>query len=107
MLCDKFAEKSLSNSHFCEWFSLREGRQGIRRGGELYLEKTAQTERLNNSPLFFFRLHLNGTAEKSMGNGTEITEISEEDKTDCFYYFDHLLLHEVMFVFFILELILY
>ena len=64
-LCDKFAEKARANPHFAHWFPERSGRQG--RHGEKYHEFTARTDRLNNSPLFYFRRRLNGKEEKSSG----------------------------------------
>ena len=67
-LCDKFAEKAAASRRFGpRWFPERTGRQGGRRGGEFYMERTARTDRLNNSPLFYFRRRLNGKAGKTYG----------------------------------------
>ena len=66
-LCDKFAEKAAANPRFQRWFPPRAGRQGTRRGGEVYQEFTARTDRLQNSPLFYFRRRLNGKEGKKYG----------------------------------------
>lgn len=67
-LCDKFAEKAAASVRFNSWFPPRTGRQGGRRGGgETYQEFTARTDRLHNSPLFYFRRRLNGKVGKSYG----------------------------------------
>ena len=53
-LCDKFAKKALDNPRFGEvWFPER---QSVRRGRhtERFLETAARTDRLHNSPLFYF-----------------------------------------------------
>ena len=63
-LCDKFAAKAAANPRF-DWFPLRLGRSGCR--GETYQEMPARTERLFNSPLYFFRRRLNGKVGKSYG----------------------------------------
>ena len=63
-LCDKFAQKAVGNPRF-EWFPERTGRSG--RHGETYVELQARTDRLFNSPLFFFRRRLNGKQGKTYG----------------------------------------
>ena len=63
-LCDKFAQKAAGNPRF-EWFPMRTGRSG--RHGEAYQELQARTDRLFNSPLYYFRRRLNGKAGKTYG----------------------------------------
>ena len=58
-MCDNFATKAAANPRF-DWFPLRTGRSG--RHGETYKEFPARTDRLFNSPLFYFRRRLNGKA---------------------------------------------
>ena len=65
-MCDKFAEKAAKNPMFMRWFPPREGRSSAR-GGEVYKEYIARTDRLKNSPLFYFRRRLNGKAGKTYG----------------------------------------
>ena len=62
-LCD--IEKARANPRFEHWFPERTGRQG--RNKEIYHEFTARTDRLNNSPLFYFRRRLNGKPGKEYG----------------------------------------
>ena len=64
-LVDKFIEKARCNPKYDRWFPKRTGRQG--RNREEYLEITARTDRLNNTPLFFFRRRLNGKEGKVYG----------------------------------------
>ena len=64
-LCDKFARKAASNPTFERWFPLRQGRSG--RHAETYREFQARTDRLFNSPLFYFRRRLNGKKGKEFG----------------------------------------
>ena len=64
-LCDKFVKKTLGNPRFSHWFPERVGRQG--RNKEVYQEFTARTDRLNNSPFFYFRRRLNGKEGNSYG----------------------------------------
>ena len=65
-LCDKFAKKACGNPRFAHWFPEREaGRRG--RHHEQFHELTARTDRLNNSPLFYFRRRLNGKEGKKYG----------------------------------------
>ena len=64
-LCDKFIDKARGSSRFQHWFPEKVGRQG--RNKELYHEFTARTDRLNNSPLFYFRRRSNGKEGRSYG----------------------------------------
>ena len=65
-LCDKFAQKARNNLRFAHWFPERvAGRRG--RHHEEFHEMTARTDRLNNSPLFYFRRRLNGKEGKRYG----------------------------------------
>ena len=64
-LVDKFIGKARCNPKYDRWFPKRTGRQG--RNREEYLEITARTDRLNNTPLFFFRRRLNGKEGKVYG----------------------------------------
>ena len=66
-LCDKFATKAAGSDRFWGWFPAREGRQGSRRAEKRFQEITARTNRLNNSPLFFFMRRLNGNEGKIYG----------------------------------------
>ena len=63
--CDRFAEKSRANPRFRHWFPEKKSRRG--RHKESFHEFTAQTDRLNNSPLFYFRRRLNGKDGKHYG----------------------------------------
>ena len=54
-LYNKFTANALWSDRFCCWFPPREGRQGSRREAEKYMEFTARTDRLQNSPLFYYR----------------------------------------------------
>ena len=68
LLADKFAQKAANHPRYSDrWFPLREGRQGTRRQAETYKEFTARTDRLNNTPLFYFRRRLNGKEGKRFG----------------------------------------
>ena len=53
------------SERFGGWFPERQGRQGRHR--EEFQEFTARTDRLNNSPLFYFRRRLKGKEGKSYG----------------------------------------
>ena len=65
-LCDKFAQKARANPRFAHWFPERQaGRRG-RHHEELH-ELTARTDRLHNSPLFYYRRRLNGKEGKLYG----------------------------------------
>ena len=64
-LCDKFIDKAKANPRFAGWFPEKTGRQG--RNREIYQELTARTDRLNNTPLFFFRRRLNGKEGRTNG----------------------------------------
>ena len=67
-LCDRFAEKSLANPRYADWFPEKPKRRNTRGGaGEKYLEEYARCDRLVNSPLFFFRRRLNGKPGKRYG----------------------------------------
>ena len=67
-LCDKFAQKAAGNYRFPNvWLPVCQGRQSERRGSEHYLEKTARTDRLNSSALFYFRRRMNGKAGRKYG----------------------------------------
>ena len=63
-LCDKFTRKVAANPRF-DWFPRREGRTG--RNGDYYQEFQARTDRLYNSPLYYYRRRLNGKAGKTYG----------------------------------------
>ena len=65
-LCDKFAHKAANNPRFAEWFPLRVARSG--RHGDKYQEMSARTDRLYNSPLFYYRRRLNGKPGKIFGS---------------------------------------
>ena len=68
LLCDKFARKAQGSSRFHGWFPLRTGRQSARgASGEIYKEFAARTDRLKNSPLYYYRRRLNGKAGKKYG----------------------------------------
>ena len=59
-LIDKFLEKTLANERFSErWFPTKEFLHIDLRRELYYEEKFARTDRLYNSPLFFFRRRLN------------------------------------------------
>ena len=80
-LCDKFAEKAAANPRFEAWFPLRTGRSG--RHGERYQELQARTDRLLNTPLFYYRRRLNGKEGKSYGmRNREYREETGQGKTD-------------------------
>ena len=64
-LCDKFAEKAAGNPRFEKWFPLRTGRSGT--NAETYKEFPARTDRLFNSPLYYYRRRLNGKEGKRYG----------------------------------------
>ena len=64
-LCDTFAEKAARSARFQSWFPLRTARSGRR--GEEYQEFQARTDRLYNSPLYYFRRRLNGKPGKTYG----------------------------------------
>ena len=65
VLCDKFAQKAAASDRFGHWFPLRKGRLG--RHSEQYQELPARTDRLFNSPLYYFRRRLNGKSGKTYG----------------------------------------
>ena len=64
MLCDKFAQRAAANPRF-GWFVERTARSG--RHGDTYQEMQARTDRLYNSPLYYFRRRLNGKPGKTYG----------------------------------------
>ena len=64
-LCDKFASKAMGNPRFASWFLVRTARS--RRRGDEYQELNARTDRLFNSPLYYFRRRLNGKEGKAYG----------------------------------------
>ena len=64
-LCDKFARKAAGNPRFGSWFPPRTGRSG--RHGEDFRELPARTDRLFNSPLFYYRRRMNGKPGKTYG----------------------------------------
>lgn len=64
-LCDKFAQKAAANPLFARWFPLRMGRSG--RHAENYEEFPARTDRLFNTPLYYFCRRLNGKPGKQYG----------------------------------------
>ena len=66
-LTDKFAKKCLGHSEFQKWFPLRPRARAGNRGGEKYLEESARTDRLMNSPVFYMRRRLNGKIGKKYG----------------------------------------
>ena len=63
-MCDKFAQKDCGNPRF-DWLPELTGRLGRR--SEVYQEFQARTDRLFNSPLFYYRRRLNGKAGKTYG----------------------------------------
>ena len=63
-LCDKFAERATALGRF-GWFPERTGRSGCH--GETYQEFPARTDRLFNSPLYYYRRRLNGKDGKTYG----------------------------------------
>ena len=65
-LCDKFAQKARANPRFGHWFPERQAARRGRHHEELQ-ELTARTDRLNNSPLFYYRRRLNGKEGKRYG----------------------------------------
>ena len=64
-LCDSFAQKAAKSGRFQSWIPPRTGRSG--RKGEEYQEFQARTDRLFNSPLYYFRIHLNRKPGKTYG----------------------------------------
>ena len=64
-LCDTFAKKAAANPRFLAWFPERTARSG--RHGEQYRELNARTDRLFNSPIFYYRRRLNGKPGKVYG----------------------------------------
>ena len=64
-LCDKFTRKVADSPRFEGWFPRRTGRSG--RHGEEYQEFQARTDRLFNTPLYYFRRRLNGKPGKNYG----------------------------------------
>ena len=64
-LCDKFARKAMANPRFEDWFPLRTARTG--RHGDEFQEQNARTDRLFNSPLYYYRRRLNGKEGKTYG----------------------------------------
>ena len=64
-LCDKFAAKAAANPRFASWFPAQTGRSG--RKGEEFHEFQARTDRLFNSPLYYFRRRLNSKPGKTYG----------------------------------------
>ena len=64
-LCDAFARKAAANPRFAAWFPERSGRCG--RHSDQYKEFNARTDRLYNSPLFYYRRRLNGKPGKTYG----------------------------------------
>ena len=64
-LCDKFANKAAGNPRFERWFPLRTSRSG--RHAETFREFPARTDRLFNSPLFYYRRRLNGKPGRTYG----------------------------------------
>ena len=64
-LCDAFAKKTSANARFASWLPEKGGRTG--RNGDFYKELNARTDRLYNSPLFYYRRRLNGKPGKSFG----------------------------------------
>ena len=66
-LCDKFARNALDNPRFGpRWFPERTNqRRG--RHAERFLESTARTDRLQTTPLFYFRRRLNGKSGRTYG----------------------------------------
>ena len=64
-MCGKFAAKAAANPRFEFWFPPRVVRSG-RRGKEFH-EFPARTDRLFNSPLYYYRRRLNGKPGKTYG----------------------------------------
>ena len=67
-LTAKFARKCAADPAFDHWFPLKEHRSSARiKSKEIYLEKKARTERMKNSPVYYFRRILNGKVGKTYG----------------------------------------
>ena len=64
-LCDTFTNRAAANPRFAAWFPVRTARSG--RHGEQYRELNARTDRLYNSPIFYYRRRLNGKPGKNYG----------------------------------------
>ena len=68
--CDTFAGKCASSERYSSWFPRRQAARSTRRqasGKEPYLESFARCERLQASPLHYFRRRLNGKIGKEYG----------------------------------------
>lgn len=72
-LCDKFAAKLVENPLFSHWFPIKQTTTSTRNvvKQEKYVEFKARCDRLNNSPLFYFRRRLNGKVGKTYGKKYE------------------------------------
>ena len=66
-MADKFAEKAAVSGRFSRWFPDAGGRRSGRNVVEKYKEFTARTDRLNNSPLFYYRRRMNGKEGRTYG----------------------------------------
>ena len=64
-LCYTFAQEASRNPRFQSWFPPKTGRSG--RHGEEFREFQARTDRLFNSPLYYYRRRLNGKPGKTYG----------------------------------------
>ena len=55
MLADKFANKCAKKTLFSHWFPMKTTRRSARHpGAEVYMERKARCDRLQNLPLFYF-----------------------------------------------------
>ena len=72
---EKFAERASTNPVYKSWFPLNEGRKGTR-NRNVYLEKTARTDRLYKSPLYTMRRLLNGTPDIERFNNPMFVDLS-------------------------------
>ena len=64
---NKFAFKCANDPAFEHWFPKKNtGR--VTRSKEIYLEEQARSERLKNSPIYYFRRILNGKIGKTYGS---------------------------------------
>lgn len=67
-LFDVFAKKAAANPRLKNWFPLKQSRRSARnKGGEVYQEIVAKTDRLMNSLLFYYRWRLNEKVGKING----------------------------------------
>ena len=74
-LFNSFAEKAVKNPVYAGWFPLNKGRSGTR-NRKKYVEKTATTDRLYNSPVYAMRRHLNNTPDHDRFNNPRLQDLS-------------------------------